>query len=115
MILCNEHIICNTMNASLIENIPNVFPNFVSYAHHCVSSKSQKTMYFCKWIQIKHGITVRTVRCFKYSCSQTYPTVDISMTKLDMFVLGQYVRWSTGLLWSNASFYRVTQRHTESN
>ena len=64
---------------------------------------------------MKYIITVRTVRtamCFKYSC---YPTVDISMTKLDMFAVGQYVCWSTGLLWSNVSFYRVTQRHTVSN
>lgn len=46
MVLCNEHIICNTMNASLIDNFQNVFPNFVSYAHHCVSSTSQNTMHF---------------------------------------------------------------------
>jgi len=35
---------------------------------------------------------------FKYSCSKTYPTVDISMTKCDMFLTGKYVCWSTGLL-----------------
>jgi len=64
---------------------------------------------------MKYIITVRTVICFKYSCSKTYPTVDISMPKLDMFAVGQYVCWSTGLLWSNVSFYRVTQRHTVSN
>jgi hypothetical protein len=47
MVLCNAHIICNTLNAPLIESFTNVFPNFVCYAHHCLTSTSQMTMFFC--------------------------------------------------------------------
>jgi hypothetical protein len=63
----------------------------ITYCMLCIIHFSKDNVFWSLWrwwIQIKHLITVRTVRCFKYSCSQTYPSVDISMTNVCIVLFG---------------------------